>query len=377
MIELELLGLTDGQKLSLNDSEGNRYVLPITDELRAALRTDINQGEDSEPRPITPREIQAHFRAGLSVADVSEISSLPPSQLNGLAYPIFAEREYTAQLARSYRLGHDAGGMTLEELVISRLVSRDVESSSITWDAYRDQGEPWTLVARYESGGRDHSALWRINTKAQTVQAHNDEATWLTENQIPAPTNPWRKLNTPPSPEVPDETDKPRSPAADKMSAIDAQPASSGRPTDIDTMLASLNSKRGTSQPMPDEPEFDGAHPAHSEPDAAVDATILAFPSPSAGTSSQNSAQSSAPSSESAPEPGTDADGEPASSLSSVTSAESAPDDAPLPGQQELPGVVDEADLKTEDDKPKKKRRRGRPAMPSWDEIVFGYSKDN
>ena len=101
MIELELLGLTDGQKLSLNDSEGNRYVLPITDELRAALRTDINQGEDSEPRPITPREIQAHFRAGLSVADVSEISSLPPSQLNGLAYPIFAEREYTAQLARS------------------------------------------------------------------------------------------------------------------------------------------------------------------------------------------------------------------------------------------------------------------------------------
>jgi len=39
MKELELLGLQpDGEQLTLNDSEGNRYVLPITDALRAALR---------------------------------------------------------------------------------------------------------------------------------------------------------------------------------------------------------------------------------------------------------------------------------------------------------------------------------------------------
>lgn len=32
MKELELLGLQpDGEQLTLNDSEGNRYVLPITD----------------------------------------------------------------------------------------------------------------------------------------------------------------------------------------------------------------------------------------------------------------------------------------------------------------------------------------------------------
>lgn len=345
MIELDLLGLSDGQKLSLNDSEGNRYVLPITDELRAALRTDVQRDDDSEPRPITPREIQAHFRSGLTVAEVSEISSLPPSQLTGLASPIFAEREYTSQLARAYRLGHDVGGMTLEELVISRLISRDIDPSSVTWDAYRDQGEPWMLVARYSSGGREYTALWKVNTKAQTVQAHNDEATWLTENQIPAPTSPWRKPNTPAISASSEQT------PSEKISAIDAEPASSGTPVDIDTMLASLNSKRGASQPMPTEADFDGAHPAHSEPEAAVDATVLKLP-----------------------------DREAAKPVEDNASEESEGSDV-LPGQQELPGVTAAAEEKSREagnsGKAKKKRRRERPAMPSWDEIVFGYSKDS
>lgn len=324
MIELELLGLQDGQKLSLNDSQGNRYVLPITDELRAALRTDVtSQGTDT-PKPITPREIQAYFRAGRTVAEVSEISSLPPSQLTNLAYPIFAEREYVAQNARLYRLGHEDGGMTLEELVASRLVSRGVEASNVEWDARREHGEPWILTATYTSGGVVNVARWAVNTKTQTFQARNDEATWLTENQIPAPATPWRKPNTPPA-----EPER-------RASIIDAQPAAAGSAVDIDSMLASLNSKRGQAQPMP---EFDGAHPADSEPEAAQDATILSLPTPS--------------------------------------SAEEEELDAPSEGdgQQALPGVAAETQKAAKPDKPKK--RRNRPAMPTWDEIVFGYAKDD
>lgn len=61
MKELELLGLQpDGEQLTLNDSEGNRYVLPITDALRAALRRDRQAADPSEPdRQMSPREIQA------------------------------------------------------------------------------------------------------------------------------------------------------------------------------------------------------------------------------------------------------------------------------------------------------------------------------
>lgn len=336
MIELELLGLQDGKKLSLNDSEGNRYVLPITDELRAALRTDVRSTGEDEPRPITPREIQAHFRAGLTIAEVSEISSLPPSQLTSLAYPIFAEREYTAQNARLYRQGHEAGGMTLEELVTSRLLARDVSARDVDWDAYRDKGEPWMLVARYMSGGREHTALWSINTHAQTLSAVNDEATWLTENQIPAPSNPWRRPHTP---AVGEDSATP-----EKISALEARPASSANPVDIDSMLASLNAKRGQAQPMP---EFDGAHPADSEPEAARDATILALP-----TRLETAADTQTP-----------------------PTAPSADESGEQAGQDELPGMS--ADKGSKGTAAKSKKRRNRPAMPSWDEIVFGYSKDD
>ena len=221
----------------------------------------------------------------------------------------------------------------------------------------------WTLVASYKSGGREHTAPWRIHTKAQTVEARNDEAAWLTENQISAlSTRGGSPILSPPK--APRQLTSRR--LNEKISVIDAQPSSAKtRGYRLDACVS--NSKRGTSQPMPDEPEFDGAHPAHSEPEAAVDATILEFPSPSAEADS-----APVPSAETAP------------SLASVPSAESASrkkkDDDQLSGQQTLPGVPEKADGTPTDDelaKPKKARRRNRPAMPSWDEIVFGYSKDN
>ncbi|MDO5025660.1 MAG: septation protein SepH [Trueperella sp.] len=340
MTQLELLGLhPDGDKLSLNDADGNRYLLPITADLRAALRTDLTPDEVSAgPRPITPKEIQAHFRAGLSIEEVAELSAMPASQLAGLASPIFAERQYTAKLARSFRQGKEAGDMTLEELVVSRLISRGISADSIQWDSYRDAGEPWTLSATYETKDAENTALWQIDTRARTVVALNDEATWLTETQLPDPTEPWRPLNTPAA-----EPER-------KITALDAQPASAGTPN-IDQLLADLDEQRGKARPMPDldlelEPEFAGAHPAVSEPDAATDAQILPFPSKDSALTDVTGAD-----------------------LPAITTA-----DIKLAGQQELPGMpADSTDLESATKKP----RRNRPAMPSWDEIVFGYTKED
>lgn len=413
MIELELLGLhPDGDRLSLNDAEGNRYILPITADLRAALRKDVRSPDRDEPKPITPKEIQAHFRAGLSLAEVSELTSLPPSQLEGLAHPIFAERQYTADTARGYRQSQELGGMTLDELVVSRLVPRGVANHEISWDAYRKQEGPWVLMASYPVSGTTTTALWTLDTRAQTVVAMNDEASWLTETQIPAPTSPWRSLNTP----AMDENDEAvaresrRARRHENANVLDAEPASAGRAVSIDDMLDSLDTQRGKAQPMPtDEDEiFQGAHPAASEPENATDATILALPSRVDGTEPEDSARpaserspsrglSSVPShdaggarhagssessgSRSATEPrSADTSGAPALSGDAESTATSAAktaksdsgranDQAKIPGMESItPDETDETD-----DKPK--RRKGRPEMPSWDEIVFGYSK--
>ena len=361
MIELELLGLEpSGTSLSLNDADGNRYSLPITDELRAALRKDVTV-QDGEPKPITPREIQAYFRAGKTVEEVSEISAMPPSTLDKLADPIFKERQYTATLARSYRQTREIGGMTLEELVASRLAERNIDPESITWDAFREAGAPWTLSATYPRSNVTQVALWRINPKSQTVVALNDEATWLTETQIPAPSTPWRALNTPKvaasnvtSLADAKKTDVTPEPPVEPQPAAEPTPeapkADAPRAVDIDSMLADLDSQRGTSKPMPtfeDEPESDEADVEtldQEEADAQDDQ---------------------------------DSKSEPAEKeASSAPVLRAIPNEPDTPDQPSLPGIEGEADESKPQDKKKSRRRRERPVMPSWDEIVFGYDKN-
>ncbi|MFC5370023.1 septation protein SepH [Arcanobacterium bovis] len=388
MIELELLGLdADGAHLSLNDADGNRYSLPISDELRAALRRDVAQPAQAELKQLSPREIQACFRAGKTITEVSDLTSVPPSQLASLEHPIKVERQYNASLARAFRLSQDNGGMTLEELVISRLVERGLNGSAIEWDAVRESGEPWVLIARYTIASNNYEARWTLNMKSQTVVALNDEAAWLTETQIPAPHAPWRPLNMPKIAQDPATTDSPAAvsdASADAANAngmngsnsdltdisnvrsISALPNAAGNEEieetpstsiNIDDVLASLDSQRGISRPMPIDSDFDddgftGAHPADSEPHMAQDATILQLPTRSDSTDDELVLP-------------VDVDDFPANH------------NANPPASADSLASGSNDSTKDSSSSTKKKARRDRPAMPSWDEIVFGYSKDD
>ena len=154
MIKLQLLGLQpDGEHLTLNDAGGNRYSLPITDDLRAALRRDVSSTEKvtETVRQMSPREIQALVREGLSVAEICELGALPPGRVSVLAHPIIAEREHMARRAQALVMGREVGSLTLDELVTSRLVARGVNISDITWDTVRKPSAPWTITLEIET----------------------------------------------------------------------------------------------------------------------------------------------------------------------------------------------------------------------------------
>ena len=349
MIELQLLGLQpDGENLTLNDVNGNRYSLPVNDALRAALRQDIDasQSHETPARQMSPREIQALIRQGRSVQEVCELSALPASRIGTLAHPILAEREYTARTARMFPMGREIGALTVEEVVASRLLSRGVRPTEIRWDATREQGRAWQLVAYFTSADRDRKATWTIDLDRRALEAVDDEATWLSETQLARASTPWRHPNTPPVPEQ----------APDPSSGSSEEPETAPQANRIEEVLASLDAQRGKQRPMPTfveadeeapEPEFAGAHPATSEPTAVQDATILSLPQrrdPDAapGDAGDLDVPAQRPSDSSA-------------TLLSISS------------KKAVRGVEDEdAQLH------KKKRGAARPTMPSWDEIVFG-----
>ena len=428
MKKLELLGLgPDGETLTLNDAEGNRYILPITDLLRATLRRDrpVVENPSESKRQMTPREIQSYIREGLSVDDVCELSALPASRVNPLAFPIVAEREYTAQLARSFSIGHDSAGLTLEELVASRLVGRGVNPNDITWDSLRKNGEPWTLVAVFVTGDREHRATWHVDLERRLLEALDDEAAWLSETQLPASTGTWRAVNTPPAPvdlvqsekthrrhshradgeegkadghgggaaaEAPANARKANDDAADGRDKADGK----GR---IEEVLASLDTQRGRVRPMPkveEDPDYDGAHPPVSAPETAHDATILSLPRRSAVDREQNSAANEQPKPDERAGGGARPDrwGKEASQKAKGKRSRgkdgkggkgpSAEADGAARGGRSREGGGSKEGSEADQASPdafapserrsdrSKKRRGSRPSMPSWDEIVFG-----
>lgn len=371
MLELEFLGVQpDGNHMTLNDSDGNRYSLPITDELRAALRRDRVVSPTEEPKPMSPKDIQAHFRAGRSLEELSDMTTMPASALSPYEYPILAEREYMADQARNYRIGHEIGALTVEELVTSRLKSRDVEPKDIAWSAVRQPGRPWDLTATYTVAGRETTANWTINQDTHSLIANNDEARWLSETEIPVKDSPWRPLAS-------------TSPIrADDDSVIvisgdtpEEESAGSADETDqIVSMLDSLSARRGTKQQivMDDEDYPPAAHPPASRPDEATDAAVLSLPprptrraiQPTEAVLGSGASATSHASSASASTPSAQTAAETPDAKSAQSPAEKADEGAALftePAQEK---------------QPKRRRPGSRPAMPSWDEIVFGQPKD-
>lgn len=283
--------------------------------------------------------------------------------------PIRVERDYQARTALNFPVSHDDGGLTVEELVASRLAQRGVSATSITWDAVRESGQPWVLIATYTAGGTPTEARWTINSKAKVLTALNDEAMWLSEHRISATTSPWRAVNTPlaardtksvddaaAEPEVHESPAAQPSPSTPSAASATSAPSPATNATEedddpqlslLENLLDGLHQRRGQATPAPDIDELDdsffgGAHPAPSEPEVKEDDGVLKLPH---------------------------------RSLSAVKEPESSPIATPAMPAESAPsasGASSTASSASGAKKKTTKKTSGRTSVPSWEDIVFG-----
>ncbi|WP_430869092.1 septation protein SepH [Demequina aurantiaca] len=190
MTRLSLVGpADDGANLIVTSESGERFTLPISDELRRAIRhARAATPVGAAPAPVTsglsPKEIQQRIRAGLNAAELAEITGEDVRGFEKYEVPVIAERSYIADLARGTRIGRDVGSPILGDLVADRLASRGVDTATIAWDASRDVNEPWQVTADYVAGGRNVRARWTFDHSARAITAEDDEARWLTETEL-------------------------------------------------------------------------------------------------------------------------------------------------------------------------------------------------
>ena len=187
MHDLRLVGVhEDGEHLLLTDADGQRFVLPVDEALRAAVRRDrahLGQLQIEIEGGLRPRDVQSRIRAGASAQDVAVLAGWTVEKVRRYEGPVLAERAHVADLARTVRVRRRGSEPTpLGALVTRRLGDRGVDPDRVSWDAWRPDSGPWTVVAGFTAGGRDRQARWHLDLAAMSVVAADDEARWLSED---------------------------------------------------------------------------------------------------------------------------------------------------------------------------------------------------
>ncbi|MDO5738747.1 MAG: septation protein SepH, partial [Ornithinimicrobium sp.] len=192
MQQLQFTELDDSGALVFVGEDGARYAVPVDDRLRAALRPRrVQTGPDQSEAAVTPREIQSMIRAGQTAEDVAAATGWEVSRVQRFEGPIIAEREHVVGLAKAAHVrahGRTDGSHTLDRRVRERLHGRGVAVSGVSWDAARgEQHGPWTVLVIFTAGGKERRAAWHYDLQARSLDALDDEARWLSEDEQALP----------------------------------------------------------------------------------------------------------------------------------------------------------------------------------------------
>ena len=414
MQDLRLIGVhEDGEHLLLAAADGTRFRVRIDEPIRAAVRRDrprLGQLQIEVDGGLRPRDVQALIRAGASVEEVAERAGWPVEKVRRYEGPVIAEREHVAGLAREVRLrgrGGSSGASTptLATRVSQRLSGRGVDPTDATWDSWRADEGPWTVVLTFPAGGRQRQASWTYHAADRTVTAVDDEARWLSEDEQPGVPGP---IPAPHLASVPVRSTTVYDVEAEGGVQAAGRPTErTAEPLDLMTAMRERSAARARRRPgprrdtPPPAPTASPVTPTHvpgaaDAPEEAVPLEHIAYdpatmpPPPSAHgypgahahwdvsdqpDTATGEAEDAADAAASLPE-GT-ADGTPAVDAGAVPGSgpeaveddqtDEDEDDAQAEAAQK-PAAPEEAPAR----RSASARRSGRPSVPSWDDIMFG-----
>lgn len=171
---------TEENVLVLATESGARFALAIDEVLRREIR---RAQAPAAPRAATvnPKEIQQHIRSGLAVEEVAELLNLPAADIERFAGPVIAEREHVIgqALAAPVLLGTEmepGAQPTFGAAIRSRLA--ELDASDEHWASWKDE-RGWTIKLEFVSNEVHHDARWSFDPRSSTLAPINAVATQL------------------------------------------------------------------------------------------------------------------------------------------------------------------------------------------------------
>jgi hypothetical protein len=202
MQELRFVAVSeDGQYAVLGvPGRSARFTLPIDERLRAVAlgqTSRLAQYEIEVESPLRPKEIQARIRAGETVEEIADAAGIAVERVRWFEGPVLAERAYVAdqaQTASVRRHGDSSPGPRLGEIVAERLNAVGADPEDAQWDAKKRGDGNWQVQLTFTSGGRLHVAEWVFDPRRRHAMPADDNAARMSlpgaEPPQPAPPPP-------------------------------------------------------------------------------------------------------------------------------------------------------------------------------------------
>lgn len=317
MEKLTVIGIDNGVVTAVSDS-GHMFTIELPEDARPVTRPRLTAVNSS----VSPREIQALLRSGLSVAEVAARTGESTDHVARYEGPVIAELGFILERAQAIEVVGMGEGVTFAEALEQKLEAQG--GSILRWQSYRLDDE------------------WIVALSAQ-IGSVIEDATWIFDS---------RKLTLVPS-----------NPAAVRLSKVDATDSSLFPALRVVAPTEPIRFDSGQFEPLPP------VAPIAAVPPVRVDARPAAEPAEPADLleelqrrrGERANAMSSHPSTGSIPIIQLDEHGEPIDPT------------LPATGEATKPTARDTV---FEEPTPSRSQRRTRPNMPTWDEIVFGARPD-
>ncbi|MHA6694600.1 septation protein SepH [Homoserinimonas sp. A520] len=182
MQDLRVIGVENGSLLVTSD-DGEHYRIPIDEVLQSKIRQAAPAAGNG--RKLSPREIQAHIRSGMSAQDVASITGVALEYIEKFEGPVLAEREYVVSAALSVPV-HTAmetdplgEGSTFGTVIRERL--HDLGATGERWASWKEQGGGWVVKLAFTAEQVDHDARWQFDPKKSALAPLNGDAVTLSQ----------------------------------------------------------------------------------------------------------------------------------------------------------------------------------------------------
>ncbi len=344
MEELTIIEVTRDGFVAVS-RDGQRFSIPLDGSIRSQLSVSPSPQSTTA---VTPKEIQALLRSGLSVDDVAARTGSSAEHIARFESPIAAELAFVLERALSVPVVGNGADSTFGAEINARIAE---QGGAVTgWQAYRID-DVWVVGARCLVGSAEEDATWSFDPRKMTLVPSNAVASRISRSDS-ADASLFPPLRVMPS-----------QPLA-RFDSGEFEPIPPARTTPAETADTAVNDEV---QPVPKNSSIVidvESVVASTEPAAPIDLVDEM----ERRRGDRRDAIASHPSTGSIPIITPDM-------LEVPDDSPVAPDDVPATQVSESSDAAPAEPEVFVDPTPSRSRRQ-RAAMPTWDEIVFGTRPD-